>query len=141
MIMKKILAFILVIVFCFSISGCGNDKDIVTEVRFTVYENSGRDMVSFYMTSDVEPFGVWNVSIPESSGFKVFHESDETNDYGTFGMGGSASYKTLILEPVTEGETTVSFALSKGDKTQEFNLKVTKDDSGMLRIKCTEVKK
>ncbi len=141
MIMKKSIIFILVtILLCFSLTACGEDKDIVTEVKFTVYENDGVDFISFYMTSDVDPLGVWEYNISDNKMFETFLETEETNDYGTFGLGGTASYKTLVLKPASEGSATISFNLTEGDQKKEFSLKVAKDDSGIIRIKCEEIK-
>ena len=137
---KSVLLIFFAIVLCLSLTACGQDKDIVTEVRFTSYENNGSDIISFYMTSDVKPFGVWEYALSDSKMFETFHESEETNDYGTFGLGGTASYKTLVLKPISEGNATVSFNLTEGDKKQEFSIAIKKDDSGILRIKCDEIK-
>lgn len=140
MIMKRFIFVLIAILLCFSLTACGEDKEIVTEVKFTVYENDGTDFISFYMTSDVKPLGVWEYTISDSKLFETFLENEETNDYGTFGWGGTASYKTLVLKPVAEGNATITFNLTEGDQKQEFSVNVAKDDSGIFRIKCEEVK-
>ena len=140
MIMKRLIFLFIAVLLCFSLTACGEDKDIVTEVKFTVYENDGVDFISFYMTSDVKPLGVWEYNISDKAMFETFLETEETNDYGTFGLGGTASYKTLVLKPVSEGNTTITFNLTEGDAKKEFSLKVAKDDSGIFRIKCEEIK-
>lgn len=140
MIMKRLIFLFIAVLLCFSLTACGEDKDIVTEVKFTVYENDGTDFISFYMTSDVKPLGVWEYSISDGKLFETFLETEETNDYGTFGLGGTTSYKTLVLKPVSEGNTAITFNLTEGDAKKEFSLKVAKDDSGIFRIKCEEIK-
>ena len=132
MIMKtKTLSFALALFFllsAFVLTSCGNEDEIVTEVRFTVYDNGDGDMISFYMTSDTEPYGVWESSVENAQLFETFHSSNETNDYGLLGWGGTASYKTLVLKPVSEGETVVSFKLTEGDKNYKFSVKTVKND-------------
>ena len=127
---NRILAFLLAPVFIFSafaLSSCGKDDDVVTEVRFTCYDNGEGDMVSFYMTSDVNSFGKWEYSIENKEIFDIFMDSEQTDDYGLFGWGGTASYRTLILNPTDEGESTVSFNLTDGNMKYDFSVKVTKD--------------
>ena len=127
---NRIFAFLLATVFIFSafaLSSCGKDDDIVTEVRFTCYDNGEGDMVSFYMTSDVNSFGKWEYSIENKEIFDIFMDSEQTDDYGLFGWGGTASYRTLILNPTDEGESTVSFNLTDGNMKYDFSVKVTKD--------------
>ncbi len=127
---NRIFAFLLATVFIFSafaLSSCGKDDDVVTEVRFTCYDNGEGDMVSFYMTSDVNSFGKWEYSIENKEIFDIFMDSEQTDDYGLFGWGGTASYRTLILNPTDEGESTVSFNLTDGNMKYDFSVKVTKD--------------
>ena len=84
-------------------------------------------MVSFYMTSDVNSFGKWEYSIENKEIFDIFMDSEQTDDYGLFGWGGTASYRTLILNPTDEGESTVSFNLTDGNMKYDFSVKVTRD--------------
>lgn len=138
MIMKKIICLLLVLIFpCIVLVSCGEDKDIVTDVKFSVYDNGDGDMISFYMTSDTSVYGSWNHTFNDDN-FEVFFESEELKDYGSFGNKTTASYKTLILKPLGEGEANISFSLTQGDKEYEFSLKVEKDENGSLRIKAEE---
>ena len=114
--------------------------EIVTDVRFTAYDNGDGDMISFYMTADSDKDGKWEYSADEGEDvFKVFFESEELKDYGTFGMEGTASYKTLVLKPISEGEAEVKFSLTEKDSEKRFSVKVEKDDSGSFRIKAEEI--
>ncbi len=127
---NRIFTFSLALIFilsAFALSACGKEDDIVTEVRFTCYDNGDGDMISFYMTSDVKPFGKWDYSIENQELFDIFMDSEQTDDYGLFGWGGTASYRTLILKPINQGEGTVSFKLSDGDMDYTFSVNVTKD--------------
>ncbi len=138
---NRIFALLLTLLFLsspFIFASCGKDDDeVVTSVRFSVYEKDGTDMVSFYMTSDTKPYGVWEYTI-ENELFEIFDENEETNDYGLFGMGGTASYRTLILTPVKEGEATISFKLTEGDMKHSFSVKVTKDGDS-FKIEAKEI--
>lgn len=142
--MKKrffaLISVFLFIVSSFSLASCGErENTILTNTRFVVYENAETakktDMISFYVTSDVKPFGVWEYDVSGLKSLAVFHETEETNDYGTFFDGGVASYKTLILKPVAEGEDTVTFSLENGRK-DVYNVSVKKDENGIFRIKA-----
>ena len=124
--------------FCICLTSCNNDLDVVTDVKYSVYENDGSDMISFYMTSDIDPYGIWEYTIGDSDIFEVFHTSDETKEYGNLFEKREASYPTLILKPKSEGKATVSFSLTSSEETREYNIEVTKDTSGILRIKIVE---
>lgn len=130
---KKLFALTLALIFVFSpfiFSSCGDDEpEIVTEVKFTSYDLGDGDMISFYMTSDVKPNGVWEYTIENGGLFSIISDNEETNERGIFGLGGSASYKTLILKPIGEGEAVVSFKLTEGDTTAKYSVKITKDGS------------
>lgn len=127
---NRIFTLFLALIFIFSafaLSACGKEDDIVTEVRFTCYDNGEGDMVSFYMTSDVKPFGKWEYSIENQEIFDIFMDNEQTDDYGLFGWGGTASYRTLILKPTGEGEASLSFNLTDGEMKYNFTVKVTMD--------------
>lgn len=133
--MKKLFLTALALVLCLSVTSCGTtDMNVETGVRHTVYELDDGEMISFYMTSDVKPQGVWDHSL-DGDVFETFAETEETKSYGTFGSQ-SVNYKTLILKPTKEGEATITFTLEKTGETKEFNLTVTKDENGTLRIKA-----
>lgn len=122
------------------LASCGkSDEKIETDMRFVVYEHEESeqitDMISFYMTSDIEPLGRWQYDASGLKNLSVFHESEETNDYGNFLDGGEASYKTLILKPISVGVDTLSFSLENGEK-RDYTLIVSKDENGILRIKA-----
>ena len=77
---NRIFALFLALIFIFSafaLSACGKEDDIVTEVRFTCYDNGEGDMVSFYMTSDVKPFGKWEYSIENQEIFIVHGDCED----------------------------------------------------------------
>lgn len=116
-----------------------NDYTIITNTRFVVYENDETaditDMISFYLTSDIKPYGKWSYDASGLKSFAVFHEADDDVEYGSFWDGGEASYKTLILKPVAEGEETITFTLEKGEK-QEYRIKAAKDEDGIFRIEA-----
>ena len=119
---------LLFVFFAFVLSSCGEDEpEVVTQVKFTTYDLGDGDMISFYMTSDVKPDGVWEYDMENDDLFTIVSDNEETNDYGLFGWGGSASYKTLILKPIGEGEAVVSFKLTEGDMTAKYSVKITKD--------------
>ncbi len=131
---KRTILTLFALVLCLGVTSCGTDVSVNTEVRNSIYEIKESDMISFYMTSDVKPNGVWDYSI-EGSIFEIFDETEETKKYGTFGRQ-SASYKTLILRPTEEGEAKITFVLQKTGETKEYNLAVTKDENGIFRIKA-----
>ena len=131
--MKKLLLTLFALVICLGVTSCGTDINVETGVKNTVYELDGSDMISFYMTSDVKPFGVWDYSL-DGGVFETFAETEETKDYGALGSR-SANYKTLILKPTEEGSAKITFILEKTGEKKEFDLTVTKDENGILRIK------
>jgi hypothetical protein len=67
--------------------------------------------------------------------FETFAETEETKEYGTMGSQ-SANYKTLILKPTEEGSAKITFILEKTGEKKEFDLTVSKDENGILRIKA-----
>lgn len=119
---------LLAVLFCICLTSCGDDIEVDTEVKYTVYENEGSDMISFYMSSDVNQSGEWEYSLSEIKCFDVFYESAEEKS--------NASYKTLILKPNAETEEaiTIGFTLTESDGRQEFKVSVKKDENGILRI-------
>lgn len=145
--MKNKFLIILTILLVFaslSLASCGkSDEKIVTDIRFVVYENEENgqttDMISFYMTSDIEPFGTWQYNVSGLKNLSVFHESDESNEYGNFLDKGEASYKTLILKPTSVGVDTLSFALENGE-TRDYKIDITKDKNGIFKIKAELLK-
>lgn len=140
---SKTIILLLAVLFIFScivLSGCGTGEDIVTEVRYTAYDNGDGDLISFYMTSDIDSYGKWEYSLDNSDMFTYFFDSEKTEDFGIFGKDGTVSYRTLILEPIAEGETTISFSLTQGETEYQFSIKVEKDENGLMRIKAEEIK-
>ena len=139
---KRIFVLTLAIIFIFSavsLTSCQEDE-ITTEVRFTCYDNGDGDMVSFYMTSDLKPFGTWEYSIENKEIFEVFLDNEQTNDYGLFGWGGTASYRTLVLKPIDQGESDISFNLTNGDMKYKFSVKITKDnETDKYKIEVKEI--
>ncbi len=118
-----------------SLVSCGNEAEIETEVRYSVYENDGIDTVSFYMTSDINADGEWEYEIGDSDLFEIFHTSEETNEIGNFFNKTEASYKTLVLKPLSEGKTVITFSLDRKSEIFEYNVAITKDSSGIFRVK------
>ena len=53
MIIKRLIFVFVSVLLCFSLTACGEDNDIVTEVKFTVYENDGTDFISFYISINI----------------------------------------------------------------------------------------
>lgn len=131
---KRLLLTLFALVICLGVTSCGTDISVETGVKNTVYELDGSDMISFYMTSDVKPFGVWDYSL-DGNVFETFAETEETKEYGTMGSQ-SANYKTLILKPTEEGSAKITFILEKTGEKKEFDLTVSKDENGILRIKA-----
>lgn len=146
---KRILTLFLTLILVFasfSLASCEKSKTntILTETRFVVYENDETaqktDMISFYMTSDVEPYGKWQYDVSGLKHLFVFYEAEDGGEYGTFFDGGEASYKTLILKPASEGEDIVTFSLENGEKN-EYSVKVSKDKDGIFRVKAERINK
>ena len=140
---NRVVALLLVIFSLFSccvFCSCGNEDEVVTDVKFTIHstEENGT-LISFYMTSDTEPMGVWEYSLENEEIFSEFFFNEQTNEYGFLGRGGVASYKTLILKPIKEGTSSISFNLTKGEKKYSFSL-TAKEEDGKLVISASEIK-
>lgn len=136
MIMKKIICLILITAFiAVLLTSCGENEDIVTNVKFSVYESNGSDMISFYTTSETEINGKWEYSLDNSQILTVFHDTESEETFGKLFEKKTASYRTIIFQPVAEGEANISFKTSKGESEYSFKLTVTKDKEGILRIK------
>lgn len=131
MTMKRLLLVLLSITLFIPFVSCKDEIEIETNVKYTVYENEGTDMVSFYMTSDKEADGEWRYSADGLTCLEVFYEGDQTEE--------NASYRTLILSPSAEGEDTVTFTLDDGRK-YEYLVKTAKDKTGIMRITVEEAK-
>lgn len=144
MIMKNRVIALLFVIFslfsCCVFCSCGNEDEIVTDVKFTIHstEENGT-LISFYMTSDTEPMGFWEYSLENEEIFSEFFFNEQTNEYGFLGKGGIGSYKTLILKPIKEGTTSISFNLTKGEKKYSFSL-TAKEEDGKLVISASEIK-
>jgi hypothetical protein len=131
---KRLLLTLFALVICLDVTSCATEINVETGVKNSVYELDGSDMISFYMTSDAKPFGVWDYSL-DGNVFETFAETEETKDYGNFGSD-QANYRTLILKPTEEGSAKITFILEKTGEKKEFDLTVTKDENGILRIKA-----
>ncbi|MBQ9847766.1 MAG: hypothetical protein IJO64_01740 [Clostridia bacterium] len=136
----KLTALILVFSIALGLSSCSFTEKPETDLEFVVYENNGTDMISFYMTSIIDNEGVWDYYVDSMYCIKEFHNSEETKEFGFMGMGGTASYKTIIFKPVAVGEQEIQFRLNNAD-ARIFKLKVTADKDDIYRIKCEEIKK
>lgn len=131
MIMKKLISLTLAVLFCICLTSCGEDEattNVDAEIKYSVYENEGSDMVSFYLTSDIEKDGQWEFSHQELKTINLAHDLDELQD--------DAYYRTLIFKPKAEGEDTLTFTLANGT-SREYLITVSKDDAGIFRIKVT----
>lgn len=115
--------------FCIALTSCGEEIDVTTEIRYSVYENEGSDMVSFYMTCDIDKDGKWIYSKDGLTCLNVYLETEETKE--------NAHFQTLILKPTKEGEADVIFSLEDG-RYCEYIVTVAKDDNGVLRIKVKD---
>ncbi len=134
--MKKTICLILITAFiAVLLTACGENEDIITDVKFSVYESNGSDMISFYTTSETEVNGKWVYSLDNSQILTVFHDTENEETFGKLFEKKTASYRTVILQPIAEGETFISFKTSKGEAEYSFKLTVTKDTDGILRIK------
>ena len=136
MIMKRAICLILITALAAVIlTACGENETIDTNVKFSVYESNGSDMISFYSTSETEISGKWEYSLDNNQILKVFHDTESEKNFGSFFEKKTASYRTIILQPVAEGEAFISFNTSKGESEYSFKLTVTKDKNDILRIK------
>lgn len=125
--MKRLICLILAVLFCICLTSCGEDEiQADAEIKYSVYENEGSDMVSFYLTSDIEKDGQWEFSHQELKTVNLAHDLDELQD--------NAYYRTLIFKPKAEGEDILTFTLANGT-AREYLIKVSKDDAGIFRIK------
>ncbi len=122
---RRFIFLILAMLFCIVLTSCGEEIDVVTEARYSVYENEGSDMISFYMTCDIDKDGKWIYSKDGLKCFDVYLETEETNE--------NAHFQTLILKPTKEGEADVILSLEDG-RYCEYIVTVKKDDNGILRI-------
>ncbi len=112
--------------FLLTLVACGEEKEVEVGVKYSVYENEGSDMISFYMTGDGSK---WQYALAEDSIFEIFYDPTEEND-GVY-------YQTLVLKPKSEGEETLTFTLEEqGDRVYEATVK--KDKDGVLRITVKE---
>ncbi len=140
MIMKKYISLILLLaVFSALLTSCSKDENISTDVKFSVYDANGGEMISFYTTSEKEIYGEWEYSSDNPQLFTYFHDSKNEQAFGKLFEKKTASYRTLILQPVAEGEANISFKTEHGDKQYNFKLTVTKKD-GVFKIKGEEIK-
>lgn len=136
MIMKRAICLILITAFiAVLLTACGENEEIITNVKFSVYESNGSDMISFYTTSEAEINGKWDYSLDNGQILTVFHDTESEQEFGSLFEKKTASYRTIILKPVAEGEAFISFKTSKGESEYSFKLTVTKDKNGVLRIK------
>lgn len=132
MIMKKLISLTLAVLFCICLTSCGEDEattNVDAEIKYSVYENEGSDMASFYLTSDIEKDGQWEFSHQELKTLSLAHDLDELQN--------DAYYRTLIFKPNSEGEDVLTFTLANGT-SREYLIKVSKDDAGIFRIKVTD---
>ena len=133
--MKRIICLILVFTFCsLWFVSCHNDDEISTDVKFSIYDNGNGDMISFYTTSEKDVFGQWEYSLDNPELFTYFHDSKNEKTFGKLFNEKTALYRTLILEPIAEGETFISFKTNHNEKFYNFKLTVTKKD-GIFKIK------
>lgn len=139
MIMKRIICILLVFVFGISLVSCGDNNDIITDVKFSIYDNGNGDMISFYTTSEKGVYGQWEYTIDNSQLFTYFHDSQNEKDFGKLLEKKTAIYRTLILQPIAEGEAIISFKTNSNEKQYNFKLTITKKD-GVFRIKGEEIK-
>ena len=125
--MKRLICLILAVLFCICLTSCGDPEiQADAEIKYSVYENEGSDMVSFYLTSDIEKDGQWEFSHQELKTVNLAHDLDELQD--------NAYYRTLIFKPKAKGEDILTFTLANGT-AREYLIKVSKDDAGIFRIK------
>lgn len=133
--MRKILSLLLALTLLLTLSSCSlKEDDFKTDITYTVYNLGGSDMVSFYLTSDKEVYGVWEYDTATLTCLEINFVSDEnTGD-------DDASRITLALKPIKAGKDTLSFSLSSGGskiKPRTFNLEVAEVD-GNFKINITE---
>ena len=133
--MRKLASLLLALTFLLTLSSCSLKKDdFETDITYTVYNLGGSDMVSFYLTSDKEVYGVWEYDTATLTCLEINFVSDEnTGD-------DDASRITLALKPIKAGKDTLSFSLSSGGskiKPRTFNLEVT-EENGNFKINITE---
>lgn len=127
--MKKLISLTLAVLFCICLTSCGEDEiQAEADIKYSVYENEGTDMVSFYLTSDIEKDGQWEFSHQDLTTINLAHDLDELQD--------NAYYRTLIFKPIAEGEEELQFSLTNGT-SQCYTVNVSKDDSGIFRITIT----
>lgn len=126
MIMKtKLIPILLAVLFCACLTSCGEDLDVTTEIKYSVYEHEGSDMVSFYLTADTDAESDWSYSLSELTALEVYHKTAESEQ--------NAAYTTIIFKPKAEGEDILTFNLENGGECQ-YLVKTAKDESGIIRI-------
>lgn len=133
--MRKLASLLLALTLLLTLSSCSlKEDDFETDITYTVYNLGGSDMVSFYLTSDKEVYGVWEYDTATLTCLEINFVSDEnTGD-------DDASRITLALKPIKAGKDKLSFSLSSGGskiKPRTFNLEVAEVD-GNFKINITE---
>lgn len=113
------------VLFCICLTSCSKTLEVETGIKYSVYENDGKDMVSFYLTSDVDRDDVWKYDLKNIEALKVEFINTTTES--------NASYITVALSAKAEGEDILTFTLDNGTE-KEFLVKCKKDDNGVLRI-------
>lgn len=113
------------VLFCICLTSCSKTLEVETGIKYSVYENDGKDMVSFYLTSDVDRDDVWKYDLKNIEALKVEFIDTTTES--------NASYITVALSAKAEGEDILTFTLDNGTE-KEFLVKCKKDDNGVLRI-------
>jgi uncharacterized cupredoxin-like copper-binding protein len=121
----KILSVFMAVLFCICLTSCSKTLEVETGIKYSVYENDGKDMVSFYLTSDVDRDDVWKYDLKNIEALKVEFINTTTES--------NASYITVALSAKAEGEDILTFTLDNGTE-KEFLVKCKKDGNGVLRI-------
>lgn len=136
---KRIFACVLALaMLALCLTSCADSEDVECGIDYSVFSLGEDDRIGFYVTDEAKY--EWEYELI-SGQLDVVYTSSEEKSFGLFGIKGTYCYYTVIFDPVSVGGVEIEFHRKNGlGSPVTFELEITEDKDGNLRIKAEEKK-